>query len=38
MEKVNMEELREGISLGGSVIEANLNDMYITKRLLMGRK
>ena len=31
---MNMDELREGIDLGRAVIEDNLMDMYITKKLL----
>ncbi len=36
MRQMNMDELREGIELGKSVIEENLTDMYITKKLLMN--
>ena len=34
MRQMNMDELREGIDLGRAVIEDNLMDMYITKKLL----
>ena len=34
MRQMNMDELREGIGLGRAVIEGNLMDMYITKKLL----
>lgn len=34
MRQMNMDELREGIDLGKAVIEDNLMDMYITKKLL----
>ncbi len=34
MRQMNMDELREGIDLGRAVIEGNLMDMYITKKLL----
>ncbi len=34
MRQMNMDELREGIAIGRAVIENNLMDMYITKKLL----